>query len=109
MKKARPTTFEERLKIVADCLANNKNYGLMAQKYNCSYQQVRDWTLKYEEMGISGLEDRRGRPPGKLPARTPEEELRNKIHELELKNKMLEMENDLLKKVKELERGDVCH
>lgn len=109
MKKARSTTFDERQKIVADCLANNKNYGLMAKKYNCSYQQVRKWTLKYEEMGVAGLEDRRGRRPGKLPARTPEEELRNKIKELETKNKFLEMENNLLKKVEELERRDACH
>ncbi len=33
MKKARSTTFDERLKIVTDCLANDKNYGAMALKY----------------------------------------------------------------------------
>ena len=40
---ARQTTPEERLEIVRDCLANGKNYGSMALKYNCSYQQVRNW------------------------------------------------------------------
>lgn len=41
-----------------------------------------------------------------LPSRTPEEELRDRIAELERKNLDLQMENDLLKKVRELERGD---
>jgi transposase-like protein len=76
----------------------------MAIKYNCSYQQVRNWVIKYEEMGWAGLEDRRGFRAGTQPSRTLEEELRDKITELERKNKDLQMENDLLKKVKELER-----
>ena len=37
-------------------------------------------------------------------SRTPEEELRDKIAELERRNLDLQMENDLLKKVRELER-----
>lgn len=98
MRKARQTTPEERLKIVQECLSNNKNYGAMALKYNCSYQQVRNWVLRYEKMGSAGLEDRRGRRAGTQPARTPEEELRDKIAELERKNRDLQMENDLLKK-----------
>ncbi|MBK0038797.1 MULTISPECIES: helix-turn-helix domain-containing protein [unclassified Enterococcus] len=27
-------------------------------KYQVSYQQVRNWVLKYEEMGEAGLKDR---------------------------------------------------
>ncbi len=42
MRKARQTTPEERLTIVCDCLANDRNYGAMALKYNISYQQVRN-------------------------------------------------------------------
>lgn len=106
MKKTRTTTPEERLTIVNDCLSNDKNYGAMAIKYNCSYQQVRNWVTKYEELGPKGLEDRRGHRVGSMPSRSPEEELRDKIAELEHKNKDLQMENDLLKKVRELERRD---
>ena len=106
MRKARQTTPEERLEIVQDCLANDKNYGAMALKYNCSYQQVRNWVLRYEEMGSAGLEDRRGKRAGTQPARTPEEELRDRIAELERRNRDLQMENDLLKKVRELEMKD---
>lgn len=54
MKRARNTAPEERLKIVKDCLVNDKNYGAMALKNNCSYQQVRNWVKKYAEMGIAG-------------------------------------------------------
>lgn len=55
MKKTREATPEERLQIVRDCLEHNRNYGAMALKYQCSYQQVRNWDMKYEEMGCSGL------------------------------------------------------
>ena len=88
-----------RLKIVTDCLANDKNYGAMALKYDCSYQQVRNWA--YEKMGQAGLKTD---VEASLPNRTPEEELRDKIAELERRNLDLQMENDLLKKVRELER-----
>ena len=106
MKKAKSTTIDERLKIVTECLANDKNYGAMALKYHCSYQQIYNWVKRYEKMGSKGLEDRRGRRVGSLPSRTPEEELRDRIAELERKNLHLQMENDLLKKVRELERRE---
>ena len=80
------------------------NSGGRALKYDCSYQQVRNWVIRYEKMGQAGLEDRRGRRIASLPSRTPEEELRDKIAELERRNLDLQMENDLLKKVRELER-----
>lgn len=35
MRKNRKTTYEERLEIVQDCLANDKNYGATAKKYEC--------------------------------------------------------------------------
>jgi transposase len=76
----------------------------VALKYQVSYQQVYTWTKKYREMGEAGLEDRRGRRAGTLPSRTPEEELRDKIAQQDRKIFELEMENALLKKVKELER-----
>lgn len=58
-------------------------------------------------MGSKGLEDRRGRRAGSLPSRTPEEELRDKIAELERKNFDLQMENDLLKKSENWKGGIV--
>ena len=85
---------------------HDRNYGAMALKYDCSYLQIRNWVNRYEKMGSAGLEDRRGRRIGSKPSRTPEEELRDRIAELERKNKDLQMENDLLKKVRELERRD---
>lgn len=109
MKKARTTTPEDRLIIVKDCFDNEKNYGAIALQYNCSYQQVRNWVMRYEEMGTAGLEDRRGRRAGSQPSRSPDEELRYKIAELERRNKDLQMENDLLKKVRELSMKDHYH
>lgn len=106
MTKEKTTTPEERLQIVKDCLVNDNNYGAMAIKYNCSYQQIRNWVKKYEDMGSAGLEDRRGRRVGSQASRSPEEEQRDRIADLERMNTDLQMENDLLKKVREVERRD---
>ena len=60
MKKAKKTSPQERLEIVKDCLARERNYGETARRYGCSYQQVRNWVQKYETMGGS----RPGGPEG---------------------------------------------
>jgi len=104
MTKGRETTPAERVEIARECIRKNNNYGETALKYRVSYQQVYTWVQKYRAMGESGLEDRRGRRAGTLPSRTPEEELRDRIAQLEREKYDLEMENALLKKVKELER-----
>ena len=54
-------TREERIQIVKDRIAGGKNYGEIALKYRVSYQQVRNWTLGFEQMGEAGSKDRRGR------------------------------------------------
>ena len=51
MKQGRETTFEERVQIARECIATGKNYGEIALKYQVSYQQVRTWTLRFEQMG----------------------------------------------------------
>lgn len=104
MKKGRITTQEERLQIARKCLESGKNYGEMALKYNVSYQQVRMWTLRYEELGAAGLEDRRGKRKKDQVPRTELEAAQIEIERLKYKLYMAEMERDLLKKVKELER-----
>lgn len=103
-KKARKTTYEERCEVVRYCLDHGSNYGETALKYDVTYQNVYQWVARYKELGNPGLEDRRGKRRGSLPARSPEEELRDRIAQLEAKNHILQMENDLLKKVEELSR-----
>lgn len=61
IKQERETTYEERIQIVQDCIASGKNDGEMALKYQVSYQQIHSWTIRYEEFGKAGVEDRRGR------------------------------------------------
>lgn len=106
MKKARKTTYEERILIAKDCIESGNNYGAMALKYNVSYQQVRTWAKRYSELGEAGLEDRRGKRTVSQTPRTVEEELRIKLAQLEHENYMLKVERDLLKKLDELERGN---
>lgn len=106
MSKTRNNRLEERLQIVQECLASDKNYGEMAKKYKVSYQQVRTWTLRYLELGKSGLEDRRGKRKKDQIPRTDLEKAQIEIEKLKHQLYMAEMERDLLKKLNELERGD---
>ena len=103
MKSTHKVTQEERIQVAKECLESGNNYGEVAKKYGINYQQARTWTLKYRETGESGLEDRRGKRLAEQKPRTPEEEMRIRIAQLEHENYMLRMERDLLKKVKELE------
>ena len=107
MSKVRNTTQEERVQIAKESLASGKNYGEIAQKYNVSYQQVRTWTLRYMELGESGLEHRRGKRKKDQVPRTELEKAQIEIEKLKHQLYMAEMERDLLKKLKELERGDL--
>ncbi len=106
MRQGRETTQEERLEIVKDCIASGKNYGAMAVKYKVSYQQVRSWTLRFEEIGAAGLEDRRGKRKKDQVPRTELEKAQIEIEQLKHKLYLAEMENGLLKKLEEIERGD---
>ncbi len=104
MPKDRKTTQEERIAIAKECIASGKAYGEVAFKNNVSYQQVYAWTKKYAEQGEAGLEDRRGQRTAQQQPRTPEEEMKIRIAQLEHENYMLRMERDLLKKLEEIER-----
>lgn len=109
MKQGRDTTQEERVRIARDCIASGKNYGETALKYTVSYQQARTWTLRYEELGEAGLEDRRGRRKKDQRPRTELEKAQIKIEQLKHKLYLSEMENALLKKLDEIERRDAFH
>ena len=78
----------------------------MALKYQVSYQQVRNWTLRFEQMGEAGLEDRRGRRKKDQAPRTELEKAQIEIERLKHKLYLAEMENALLKKLDEIERRD---
>lgn len=106
MKQGRETTLEERIQIAKECIACGKNYGEMALKFQVSYQQVRTWTLRFEQMGETGLQDRRGhRKKNQIP-RTELEQAQIEIEQLKHKLYLAEMENALLKKLDEVERRD---
>ena len=104
MNKGRKTTQEERVEIVAFCIENGKDYGLAMEKYGVSYQQIYSWVRKYEAKGVEGLIDRRGKakPEDEL---TEADRLRMENKILQAKLKDMEMENKLLKKLRELRGG----
>ena len=103
MTKGRKTTQEERAEIVAFCIEHGKDYGLTIEQYQVSYQQIYSWVKKYEEKGVNGLTDRRGKakPENEL---TELDRLKAENKMLAAKNQELQMEIDIIKKLKEVER-----
>jgi transposase len=55
MTKGRKTTFEERVEIVQYCIAHDRNYAQTAEQYQVSYQQARNYIVKYEAGGVEAL------------------------------------------------------
>ena len=103
MTKGRKTTFDERVEIAGYCIAHDHNYAKTAEKYKVSYQQARNYTIKYEQHGAESLQDKRGR-------QKPESEM-SEVERLRAENRLLraekervEMENSFLKKLDEIER-----
>lgn len=103
MTKGRKTTFEERIEIVQYCIAHEHNYAETAEKYQVSYQQARNYTVKYEAGGINALQDHRGKrkPEDSL---TEIEKLRAELKMEKAKRQKAEMEISFLKKLEEIER-----
>ena len=103
MTKGRKTTFEERVEIVQYCIKHNHNYAETAEKFSISYQQARNYTIKYEEKGVEGLQDRRGKRKSQ-DEMDELEKLRAEVKILRAENKRAKMEISFLKKLEEIER-----
>lgn len=103
MTKGRKTTFEERIEIASYCISHEHNYTETAEKFSVSYQQARNYTVKYENGGIDALQDNRGKrkPENTL---TEIERLRAELKLEKAKRQKAEMEASFLKKLDEIER-----
>ena len=103
MTKGRKTTFEERVEIVQYCIAHDRNYAQTAEQYQVSYQQARNYIVKYEAGGVEALRDNRGKR--KCPDEMSElEKLRAEVKILKAEKERAEMEASFLKKLEEIER-----
>lgn len=103
MTKGRTTTFDEKIEIVQYSIANNHNYVETSEKYKVSYQQARNYTVKYETGGIDALKDNRGKRKSENEM-TELERLRAENRILKAEKERAEMEVSFLKKLEELER-----
>jgi len=103
MTNGRATSYEERVQIVAYCIANHDNYQTTAEQFQVSYQQVYTWVKKYKKQGYEALVDRRGKRKN-AEEMSDSEKIAAQFKLLEAENKILKMENDFLKKLDEVER-----
>ena len=107
MTKGRSTTYEERIALVKECIENGYNYREIAEKYKVGYQQIYTWVRKYKENGETALKDHRGRHKKDYVPQTEEERLKLEVATLKRQLYLAQMENDVLKKLQELERGNL--
>lgn len=103
MAPRRKTTKEERIEIVNYCLEHDHDYKNTAALYSVSYSQVYDWVRKFELNGEDGLNDNRGKRR-KDEEVDETEKLRRENLRLKRELELEKRKNELLKKVKELER-----
>lgn len=103
MTKGRATTLEERIEIVEFCLSQGKDYRTTINEYGVSYGQIYGWVRKYEDQGVQGLSDHRGK--NKEPDEMTEvERLKAQLKLKEAENRRLQIELEVLKKLEEVER-----
>ena len=103
MTKGRVTTFDERIEIVQYCIVHNHNYAEACKKYQISYQQARNYTVKYELGGFDALKDKRGKRKSENEM-TELERLRAENRILRAEKERAEMEASFLKKLEAIER-----
>ena len=93
-------TAEERIKIVELYIRNGIGYGPISKKYDVPETTLHHWVRKYNEKGAEGLLDNKRKPESEM---TELEKLRAENRMLEARNKRLELECALLKKLEEIE------
>ena len=103
MTEGRKTTFEERVEIASYCISHDHNYAETSKKFKVSYQQARNWTIKYENGGVAALQDKRGRRKSE-DSLTEIEKLQAELKLEKAKRQRAEMELSVLKKLEEIER-----
>ena len=98
-----------KMEIITHVLAGDSIRGI-ASELCVNPGLIYSWVKRYKELGYNGLiEKKKGRPPKMKPKSkeikindTSMDEKDKKIKELEERNAQLEMENDLLKKLRAL-------
>ena len=73
------------------------------EEYQVSYQQARNYTIKYESKGVEALKDNRGKRKS-LDSMSELEKLRAEVKILRAEKEHAEMEVAFLKKLEEIER-----
>ena len=103
MANGRKTSYEERVEIVTYCIEHGMDYAQAAEKYQVSYQQIYQWTRKYQSNGVEGLIDKRGKRKSETEM-SELEKLRAENKLLQAEKRRAQLEAAFLKKLDEIER-----
>lgn len=101
-KAPRKTYSKEfKLQIVKLKLEGGYSKYRIVREFGITRAMVERWVKRYQSEGEDGLESRRGRPKKRTFDRP-----RTQVEQLEARVRYLEMENAILKKLKDLEGRD---
>ncbi|MBM6876256.1 helix-turn-helix domain-containing protein [Fusobacterium mortiferum] len=95
---------DKKIQLVLQYINKEKSAKEIATNNDITEGQLRDWARKYKIHGDNALDDKRGIRKDQSDL-SQEEILKRKNKELEEKNRRLEAELLLIKKLKELEGG----
>lgn len=96
MRKNNMRTPEEKEKIILEMINNNFGFHTMSKKYDISKSVLSNWYYAYKENGIDGLKSKTGK--------APKNHKNMGIHLRKPKNKIEELELELMKKDIEIAR-----
>lgn len=94
---SRKTTLEERIEIVKDLIKNELDYNAISKKYKVSYTQIYNWHKKYQEKGVDGIVDKRGRRKA-IDELIPEEQSKLEVKRLKKELELAKATIEVLKK-----------
>ena len=95
--KNRQVTLEEKLDIVKWTIENNNDYKGAALRYTVPYHSVFIWVKKYNELGVEGLKDNRGKSKSEKDL-TELEKKDKEIEKLKLELERVKRAEEILKK-----------
>ena len=102
MARGKKTNYEDVYRIMVSYFSTH-NYAETSEKFKVSYQQARNYTIKYETGGVNALQDNRGKKKSE-DSLTEIERLQAELKLEKAKRQRVEMELSFLKKLEEIER-----
>lgn len=104
-RKNNKYTYEFKAKVIEEYLKGGLGYTKLAKKFDVNPETVKGWIAKYKKGGFEELKkDNRGKSATGRPKKVKTKEYESMSDKEKIE--YLEMENDILKKLKEIRKDN---